>query len=120
MSMSSDRGRRGEAIARLFLEDCGYRCLASRYRLPGGELDLIMDAPGVMVFVEVKVSGPGGLSNPCERVNPRKLVLMHRMARQYLHRNPGREDVWLRFDVVGIRIQGDGLGLKLTHLCGVG
>ncbi len=120
MSTSSERGLRGEAMALLFLEDCGYRCLAKRFRLPGGEIDLVMEGPGVVVFVEVKVTGPGGLGDPCARVTPRKLTSMRQMARRYLLDHPGGQDSWIRFDVVGIKVDGDGQGMRLTHLSGVG
>ncbi len=120
MSVASDRGQRGESIALLYLEDCGYRCLARRYRLPGGEIDLVMAGPQVVVFVEVKVAGPGSRCNPCERVDRRKLALMRRMAHEYVYRQGVPPDSWLRLDVVGIRIGGSGKGLELVHLMGVG
>lgn len=120
MSLSSDRGRRGEEIARLYLEDCGLRCLAHRYRLPGGEIDLVMSGEGLLVFVEVKVSGPRSGAPPEARVNGRKLNRMRGMARRYLEREGGQAATWLRFDVVGIRMLGPGRGLRLIHHAGVG
>ncbi len=120
MSTAAARGRRGEDIARLYLEDCGYRCLAQRYRLPGGEIDLVMAGPEVLAFVEVKVAGPGALADPCARVDGRKLSLMRRMARHYVHRQGLPAGAWIRLDVVGIRMGGVGEGLELVHLVGVG
>ncbi len=79
-----------------------------------------MEGPGVVVFVEVKVAGPGSALDPCARVDGRKLELMRRMARQYVFRQGIPPGVWLRFDVIGIRLKGDGRGLGLVHLSGVG
>ncbi|NCQ36183.1 YraN family protein [bacterium] len=120
MSLSSERGQRGEDIARIYLEDCGFQCLARRYRLPGGEIDLVMRGPDLLVFVEVKVAGPGTQAGPICRVDGRKMALLRAMARRYMDREGRPQGVWLRFDVVGISLLGPGRGLVLDHHAGVG
>ena len=120
MSLSATRGTRGESIARLFLEDCGLTCLASRYRLPAGEIDLVMVDDETLVFVEVKVSGPNNPADPVARVRPAQLARLRGMARRYLQRERPGVHRWVRFDVVGIRLLGPGRGLVLDHREGVG
>lgn len=48
-------GRRAEAAAALFLRLKGYRILARRYCVNGGEIDLIAQRFDSIVFVEVKI-----------------------------------------------------------------
>lgn len=47
-------GRRGESLAQLYLTQKGYRVIATRYRTPYGEIDLIIQDDKTLVFVEVK------------------------------------------------------------------
>ncbi|HTM79441.1 MAG TPA: YraN family protein, partial [Devosia sp.] len=44
-------GHRGEALAALFLRLQLYRIIASRYKTPVGEIDLIAERFGTIVFV---------------------------------------------------------------------
>jgi putative endonuclease len=48
------RGRRGETIAAWALRLKGWRILARRCRVPGGEVDLIARRGRMLAFVEVK------------------------------------------------------------------
>ena len=47
-------GRKAEDEAAQFLEAQGYEVLARRVKVKVGEIDLVVRAPGVVVFVEVK------------------------------------------------------------------
>ncbi|MEO5772893.1 MAG: YraN family protein [Sphingomicrobium sp.] len=48
------RGRRAERIAALWLRLHGWRILARRARVPGGEVDLVARRGRTLAFVEVK------------------------------------------------------------------
>jgi putative endonuclease len=48
-------GHRAEALAALYLRLKGYRILARRYAIAGGEIDLIARKSNSIVFVEVKI-----------------------------------------------------------------
>lgn len=48
------RGRRAEALAAWWLRLKGWRILARRARVPGGEVDLVARRGRTLVFVEVK------------------------------------------------------------------
>lgn len=48
------RGRRGEWIAAWYLRLYGWRIIATRARIAGGEVDLIAKRRGTIAFVEVK------------------------------------------------------------------
>ena len=91
-------GRRGEDIAAWYLRGKLYRILATRYKTPVGEIDLIAERFGVTVFVEVKTRRHrDGELDALLHVNRRRLV---RAAQYYLTRNPRRFEAPLRFDVI--------------------
>ena len=48
------RGRKAEAIAALWLQLRGWRILARRARVPGGEVDIVARRGRTIAFVEVK------------------------------------------------------------------
>jgi len=51
---AEDRGRRAETLAAWWLRLRGWRILAKRIRVPGGEVDLVARRGRVLAFVEVK------------------------------------------------------------------
>jgi putative endonuclease len=53
-ALAEQRGRRAETIAAWWLRLHGWRILARRARVPGGEVDLIARRRGTLAFVEVK------------------------------------------------------------------
>ncbi|MFO7654972.1 MAG: YraN family protein [Candidatus Krumholzibacteriia bacterium] len=118
-SPAAELGRWGERLARLFLESCRLTCVAERYRCPGGEIDLVMAAPDLLVFVEVKTRGPGACGRPEDAVRHVKLARLRRAARHYLWQRPPPRPVEVRFDVVAVEVRGEGRGLVLRHLAGV-
>jgi putative endonuclease len=48
------RGRRAERMAEFYLRLHGWRILARRARVPGGEVDLVARRGRILAFVEVK------------------------------------------------------------------
>ena len=53
-SRAEQRGRRAETIAAWWLRLHGWRILAQRARVPGGEVDLVARRGRTLAFVEVK------------------------------------------------------------------
>ena len=76
------------------------------YRTRYGELDLILRKDETLVFVEVKLRRGSEFAGPLEAVDTRKQTTIRSLAEQYLSdRDPAFDTV--RFDVVGILVQGD-------------
>lgn len=94
-------GRQGEELAATYLESEGYRILARRYRVAGGELDLIAQRGTVIAFVEVKTSHKP--SHGEERVDRRKQRRLQRAAAQYMERHAPQK-VDFRFDVIAVNL----------------
>ena len=53
----------GEVSAARFYRDAGYTLLASNYRTRQGEIDLIVQGRGILVFTEVKTRAEGNSYN---------------------------------------------------------
>ncbi len=95
-------GDEGEGQAEAFLRRRGFRILGRNVRSPLGELDLVADDQGVLVFVEVKRRRTGAYGGAIEAVDARKRAKLVRLAAQYLaqHRIVDRP---CRFDVILIQ-----------------
>jgi putative endonuclease len=106
-------GRFGEDAAWAFLEQLGYTLLHRNWRSGRFELDLVTLSPqGVLVFVEVKANRTRTHGSAAERVDKRKQGRLQRLAQSYvIHHPPG--DVEMRFDVMSVEPEGD--GVRITH-----
>ncbi|MCK5271844.1 MAG: YraN family protein [Sedimentisphaerales bacterium] len=94
-------GRRGEKLARKFLQKQGYRLLQSNYNTVGGEIDLVMRDDNTIVFVEVKTRRSEKFATAESAVNYRKQKHLISAARKFI--NTYRfNDHPCRFDVVAI------------------
>jgi putative endonuclease len=95
------RGRIGEDAAAEALAARGYRVLVRNLRLGRGEIDLVCEQGGDIVFVEVKARRGAGFGTPAEAVTPKKQRALAALAARYLMR-AGRGDRTCRFDVVEV------------------
>ena len=106
--MSKDRislGQQGEQLAAGLLKKEGYRILESNYRGRLGEIDLIAEDGGCLVFVEVKTRRNLACGHPLESIDRRKQHQLIKVAREYLAQK-GEEERYCRFDAVSV-LQGD-------------
>ena len=110
------RGRRGEEIAAEHFERLGYEVLARNHRTRYGEIDLVACNGEHLVFVEVKTRREGS-GEPWENLHELKRSQVRRMAIAYLSERPDRRFAPdLRFDAVGIVLDGGGELVRLDHL----
>jgi putative endonuclease len=94
-------GKSGEDRAVRELERRGYAILARRYRTRHGEIDIVADDNGTLVFVEVKARETAECGTAGEAVTDRKQRRLASMAVDYLARNHVTNRP-CRFDVVAI------------------
>jgi putative endonuclease len=116
-------GRSAEELVAAELERAGWRIVARNVRPAEvrGEIDLIALEGATLVFVEVKARRAGsspGPETPAMAVGPRKRARLRSLAAAWLRERgydvPRHSD--LRFDVVGLRIDGRGRVTEREHL----
>ena len=94
-------GKTGEDRAVRELERRGYAILARRYRTRHGEIDIVADDGGTIVFVEVKAREGSECGGAAAAVTVHKQRRLASMAVDYLARNHVTNRP-CRFDVVAI------------------
>ena len=97
-------GQASEMRAEQFLIAKGYRILDRNVRLSIGELDLVADDQGVVVFVEVKGRSTQAFGGARLAVDHRKRAKLSKLAAQYLAQRHW-SDRLCRFDVVLVQGQ---------------
>ena len=108
-----ERGSGGEEVAWRHLQSAGYTLLARNFRSRFGEIDLVVERAGVIVFVEVRSRRGDRYGTALESVDRRKQLQIGRMALEFLARKR-MLDRSARFDVVAIEWQ-DG-GPRIEHV----
>jgi len=110
-------GQRGEELAATHFERLGYRVLARNHRTRWGELDLVLadDEDATIVFCEVKTRRLG--SGPVfQNLHPQKRRQVRTMAAAWLNEVRDRPFfAALRFDAVGVTIDGHDRLVRLDH-----
>jgi putative endonuclease len=96
-------GKTGEDLACAELERRGYAIVARRYRLRGGELDIVARDGPTLVFVEVKARIGHEFGEAAEAVTALKRRRIAQLALQYVARSRSY-DCPCRFDVVTIHL----------------
>ena len=98
--------RAGERAAWEAYRRRGYRLVARNWRCTLGELDLIVERDGLVVFCEVKARASSMLGAPYEAVTPEKQRKVRAVAEAFLvmRGSAGR----YRFDVASVRLGGRG------------
>jgi putative endonuclease len=94
-------GRFGEELAAARLEDAGLRILDRNWRCAEGEIDIVAEDGGTLVFCEVKTRSGTGFGDPAEAITATKSARLRRLSLRWLaaHGLGWRE---LRFDVVTV------------------
>jgi putative endonuclease len=91
-------GLRAETIASLWLRLKFYRILARRYRVHGGEVDIIARRGDTIAFVEVKARGD--MDDALSAITPQKQRRFSIAAARWLATNPWAASYTLRADAV--------------------
>jgi putative endonuclease len=108
-------GRLGEQLAAEHLERLGYAIVCRNHRTRFGEIDIVACDGETLVFCEVK--SRRGRGEPWDALHDAKRAQVRRMARAYLTDTPHRPRVrLLRFDAIGVVIDGRGRLTRLDHI----
>ena len=95
-------GDEGERIAADVLRGQGYRVLETNFRCKAGEIDIIAEDGGTLVFVEVKARTGERFGTPQDAVTAAKRGRIVRAAQWYLAEKKW-QDRKCRFDVVSVK-----------------
>lgn len=94
-------GRVGEEVAVAYLMERGYQILARNVRFRFGEIDMVAEEGGVVIFVEVKTRSGPAFGSAAEAITARKRHQLVRLAAYYLA-SRGWDGRPCRFDVVAV------------------
>jgi putative endonuclease len=72
MAVHNELGKRGEGIAREYLENAGYRILNVNWKYARAEVDVIAEQGGRLIFVEVKTRTSTDYGHPEDFVDLKK------------------------------------------------
>lgn len=93
-------GKKGEIIARQFIEDNGYTVLAVNWRFRHKEIDIICKYENYIVFVEVKTRTSDFFQKPYDAVEIKKQKLLIDAAEEYINEYNDFKEI--RFDIISI------------------
>ena len=101
MARKDNLGRRGEDYAAAFLTDAGYRLVERNWRCPQGEIDIVAERAGEVVFVEVKTRSSLAFGHPFEAITAAKLARLRRLAAAWCEQSPVRPQR-IRIDAIAV------------------
>lgn len=108
-------GRSGEDAAAAHLQAQGYTIVERNFRCKTGEIDIVAEADGTLVFCEVKTRRTARWGEPSEAVDPRKQARLRRLGVAWLAERGVRAQA-VRFDVVSVVEGGPGGEHRLEHI----
>ena len=98
-------GSWGESVAAEYLRKKHYKLIATNYRCRYGEIDLIAEEDGNILFVEVKTRSADAVAAPSASVSDAKQLRLLRAASQWLEEHPS--SLQPRFDVAEVILAPD-------------
>ena len=93
-------GRRAETIAAIYYRLIGYSILATRFRTPSGEIDLVAKRGQRLAFIEVKQRRT--ISQALEAVDTTSSRRISAAADWFLTRRPDLAEAEMGYDIVAI------------------
>jgi putative endonuclease len=107
-------GRWGESVAAHHLQARGYRIVERNWRCQRGEIDLVAENDGMLVFVEVKTRRGRAMGTPEEGFTPKKSRKLIELGQLYLSERD--LDVDWRVDLVAVELDKSGKLLRCEHI----
>jgi len=105
-------GATGEKLARNFLKKKGYRIRQTNFRCREGEIDIVAERKGYLVFVEVRTKTGSSFGSPEESVTAAKKEKLVATALSYLDSHRDLPDNW-RIDFVGVELDQNGRATRI-------
>lgn len=108
-------GNYGEDLAKNFLNDKGYKIIATNFRSSTGEIDIIARHNDILIFIEVKSRFSSNYGFPIEAVNYIKYKKLLNTAKYYLYKNKITNN-FIRFDVIEVFLDSESKKSKINHI----
>lgn len=96
-------GLLGETLARRYLQRRGYEILASNWRCPRGELDIVARIGGKLVFLEVRSRRQSNTAEAFASVTARKRERLLAAIHEWLEAHQQQDATW-QVDVIGVAL----------------
>ena len=112
-----DLGAFGERVAAAHLEAKGYRIRERNFRVADGEIDIIAERGGTLVFLEVRTRRGGSRGTAAESITARKAAHLLAAAQAYAQANPDCP-AEQRIDVIAVVLAADGRVVSVEQIEG--
>ena len=99
---SSKCGAEAEKLAGALLLSQGLNLIQRNFSCPHGEIDLIMDDGGIVVFVEVRSRKKYDYMTPAESIDSKKQKRIINTGLYFLQKNRAHAKKECRFDVIAM------------------
>lgn len=106
-------GKKGEDIAKKYLENKGYKIIDHNYKTKYSEIDLVCQKDNELVFVEVRTKTNERFGSPEETINKDKIKRLIRAASAYVNRKNWQGPY--RIDVCSVLLNKDLNLNKIQH-----
>jgi putative endonuclease len=110
-----DQGNHGEDLAVEFLKKKGFKILERNFRIRGGEIDIVAQKAGSLVFIEVKTRSSSQFGSPFEAITPWKLRTLVKTAQFYKQKHPKLPEL-MRIDAIGVMIDNVRGTTEIEHI----
>src|SRR5579872_1098091 len=100
MAIDLDLGRKGESLAKAYLENAGYEILDENWTYGKLEVDLIAYKDRMIIFTAVKTRTGSWFGEPEDSVDVRKQKLLADAADEYIYLMNHQGEV--RFDIISV------------------
>lgn len=113
MAAHNELGKRGENIAKAYLENSGYGILNMNWKYGRAEIDLIASQGDKLVFVEVKTRSSRDYGEPEDFVSHKKEKQLEWASSAYIDQRNHQGEI--RFDIIAIVFENKDL-YKINHI----
>ncbi|MDD5435247.1 MAG: YraN family protein [Nitrospira sp.] len=108
-------GKIGEDIAADFLKGKGYGIMEKNCRNRYGEIDLLCEQDGKLVFVEVKTRIGEQFGSPEDAINKDKINRLIKNSRAYMSYKAKNANILYRIDAVCIVLDNSNNLVRINH-----
>ncbi len=114
MRQTAKIGALGEKLARQYLRRQGYAIRETNWASIYGELDIVAERGGVLVFVEVKTRRSASTESALAGISQAKYDRTLKTVYHYLHEK-ALDDAHWRLDVIAVALAGRGTA-QIAHV----